>query len=383
MGCLSSKELTEEAKTSHAIDLQIKQDAHAERAEIKLLLLGAGESGKTTIRNQMRFLEGQPMSETEKDQFTDVCRTNLISSLQTILDNMLLLSVSLADPALKESANLIISLENEFGSVGVDEGTGELLPGVIDACVALWADANVKHTALERSHEFQLNDSATYFLDEAQRIGAPGWKPNDMDILKARVKTTGISETRFTKGGRNFTVVDVGGQRSERRKWLNCFDSVTSLLYVVALNEYNMMLREDESVNRLREALVLYHSIITSTYFREIPVILFLNKADLLRRKCRSGDSAQLITAYFPEFAIAPNPGGREADPADWKQVFRFIERMFLESHLGPDVKDEKTRQKQIYAHMCTAVDVDNMKMILNNVSDIILRGNLDAAGLI
>jgi hypothetical protein len=114
MGCLSSKELTEEvralsslaredtlkliscpqAKTSHAIgarhpsklsylttigaddpstrlaDLQIKQDAHAERAEIKLLLLGAGESGKTTIRNQMRFLEGQPMSETEKDQFS-------------------------------------------------------------------------------------------------------------------------------------------------------------------------------------------------------------------------------------------------------------------------------------------------------------------------
>ena len=107
--------------------------------------------------------------------------------------------------------------------------------------------------------------------------------------------------------------------------------------------------------NRLREALVLYHSIITSTYFREIPVILFLNKADLLRRKCRSGDSAQLITAYFPEFAIAPNPGGREADPADWKQVFRFIERMFLESHLGPDVKDEKTRQKQIYAHMVRA----------------------------
>lgn len=201
----------------------------------------------------------------------DVCRTNLISSLQTILDNMLLLSVSLSDPTLKESANLIISLENEFGSVGVDEGTGELLPGVLDACIALWADPNVKHTALERSHEFQLNDSAAYFLDEAHRIGQPGWKPNDMDILKARVKTTGISETRFTKGGRNFTVVDVGGQRSERRKWLNCFvrsrrlmhmapqhelmnhlyvfqDSVTSLLYVVALNEYNMMLREDESV---------------------------------------------------------------------------------------------------------------------------------------
>lgn len=95
----------------------------------------------------------------------------------------------------------------------------------------------------------------------------------------------------------------------------------------------------------MREALVLYHSIITSSYFRDVSVILFLNKADLLRRKCRSGQPKQLINAWFPEFP-------ESQDPAEWKTVFRFIEKMFLNSHTGPDVKDEKIRGKKVYAHM-------------------------------
>ena len=122
----------------------------------------------------------------------DVCRTNLVASLQIVLDNMLLLGIELADPSLRDSANLIVSLENEHGAVGLAPD-GELIPGVLEAILAIWKDTNVQNTVKERSNEFQLNDSAEYFLDEAERIGQPGWKPTDMDILKARVKTTGIS----------------------------------------------------------------------------------------------------------------------------------------------------------------------------------------------
>lgn len=144
----------------------------------------------------------------------------MISSLQVILDNMLLLGIPLADPSLKTQANLIVSLENEYGSVGLDPSTGDLLPGVLDAVIALWADTNVQETVRTRSNEFQLNDSAEYFLNSASRIGQKDWRPNAMDVLKARVKTTGVSVTSFKKNGRKFDVVDVGGQRSERRKWL-------------------------------------------------------------------------------------------------------------------------------------------------------------------
>ena len=50
---------------------------------------------------------------------------------------------------------------------------------------------------------------------------------------------------------------DVGGQRDERRKWIQCFNDVTAIIFVAASSSYNMVLREDNTQNRLREALGL------------------------------------------------------------------------------------------------------------------------------
>ena len=40
----------------------------------------------------------------------------------------------------------------------------------------------------------------------------------------------------------------MGGQRSERRKWIQCFDDVDAVLFITSLSEYDQMLEEDESV---------------------------------------------------------------------------------------------------------------------------------------
>lgn len=64
-------------------------------------------------------------------------------------------------------------------------------------------------------------------------------------MLRTRVKTTGINETKFNFRGLNFTLVDVGGQKSERHKWMHVFDSVTSVIFCVALSEYDLKLSED------------------------------------------------------------------------------------------------------------------------------------------
>ena len=54
-----------------------------------------------------------------------------------------------------------------------------------------------------------------------------------------------------------FHMFDVGGQRDERRKWIQCFNDVTAIIFVAASSSYNMVLREDNTQNRLREALGL------------------------------------------------------------------------------------------------------------------------------
>ena len=54
---------------------------------------------------------------------------------------------------------------------------------------------------------------------------------------------------------------DVGGQREERRKWIQCFNDVTAIIFVTACDSFNMMLLEDEGENRLRESLELFKNI--------------------------------------------------------------------------------------------------------------------------
>jgi guanine nucleotide-binding protein G(i) subunit alpha len=124
----------------------------------------------------------------------------------------------------------------------------DLLPrDVADAVRGLWRDPGVRE-AVRRSREFQLNDSAVYYFNSIDRMAAPGYLPTDQDILRSRVKTTGITETTFKVGDLTYKLFDVGGQRSERKKWIHCFENVTALVFLVSLSEYDQMLYEDESV---------------------------------------------------------------------------------------------------------------------------------------
>ena len=99
------------------------------------------------------------------------------------------------------------------------------------------------------------------YFDSIQRIGASDYLPTDQDVLRSRVKTTGITESHFTIGELKYKLFDVGGQRSERKKWIHCFENVTAIVFLVAISEYDQSLYEDESINRMQESLALFDSI--------------------------------------------------------------------------------------------------------------------------
>ncbi|TGZ72873.1 hypothetical protein CRM22_001824, partial [Opisthorchis felineus] len=85
------------------------------------------------------------------------------------------------------------------------------------------------------------------YLDNFERIADPEFLPNLQDILRVRVPTTGIIEYPFNLDSTVFRIVDVGGQRSERRKWIHSFENVTSIIFLVALNEYDQVLVENNN----------------------------------------------------------------------------------------------------------------------------------------
>ena len=105
-------------------------------------------------------------------------------------------------------------------------------------------------------------------------------------------------ETRIEIDTVPFLFVDVGGQRTQRQKWFQCFESVTSILFMASTSEYDQVLLEDRKTNRVQESRNIFDTIINNRIFEKISVILFLNKIDLLVNKVRQSN----IKHYFPEF---------------------------------------------------------------------------------
>ncbi|KAM3589578.1 Guanine nucleotide-binding protein alpha-2 subunit [Umbelopsis sp. WA50703] len=108
---------------------------------------------------------------------------------------------------------------------------------------------------------------------------------------------------------------DVGGQRSERKKWIHCFESVTSIIFCVALSEYDQVLLEASGQNRMLESLVLFESVINSRWFLRSSIIFFLNKVDVFKVKI-----ARIpLERYFNDYA-----GGADVNKAAKYILWRF-----------------------------------------------------------
>ena len=153
---------------------------------------------------------------------------------------------------------------------------------------------------------------------------------------------------------------DVGGQRNERRKWIHCFDNVDAVVFVASLSEFDQNLYEDETKNRLDEALELFTQIVNSKWFQETNVILFLNKKDLFERKLKEKTFSDYVKDY--------------TGPNEMKPTSEYVKNEFL--------KRNKNKNKSIYAHVTTAIDTSNVKFVFNAVVAMILEANLKASGL-
>ncbi|KDQ21216.1 hypothetical protein BOTBODRAFT_99153 [Botryobasidium botryosum FD-172 SS1] len=354
MGCAQSTGLDDGAKARNdEIESQLKRDRLNAKNEIKMLLLGAGESGKSTVLKQMKLIHHGGYSEQERDQYKEIVFSNTIQSMRAILEAMPLLDIPLS-PSNDARRSVILALPGQL--------EGDSLPrDVADAVRGLWADPSVRD-AVKRSREFQLNDSAVYFFNALDRMAAPNYLPTDQDILRSRVKTTGITETTFRVGDLNYRLFDVGGQRSERKKWIHCFENVTALVFLVSLSEYDQMLYEDESVNRMQEALTLFDSICNSRWFVKTSIILFLNKIDLFAEKLPISPMVE----YFPDYT-----GGDNYDAACEYLLHRFVSL------------NQSSATKQIYAHYTCATDTQQIKFVLRAIQDILLQLHLRECGLL
>ncbi|KAJ3164685.1 guanine nucleotide-binding protein subunit alpha [Geranomyces variabilis] len=352
MGCCMSAEDVESKRRNDEIDMNLRKERGDLRNEVKMLLLGAGESGKSTIIKQMKLIHENGYSSDERLAFREIIFSNTVQSMRVIMDAMHDMGIQLANPANEKYRALILDVPGQIES-------DVFPPDIAVAVKELWRDAGVL-ACVERSREYQLNDSAQYYFDSIDRMARPNYHPTDQDVLRSRVKTTGITETTFHIGELTYRMFDVGGQRSERKKWIHCFENVTVIVFLVAISEYDQVLLEDDSVNRMHEALTLFDSICNSRWFVQTSIILFLNKIDLFRQKLPRSP----MRKFFPEYK------GSTYDEACDYILNRFVSL-------------NQSDQKQIYTHFTCATDTTQIKFVMTAVNDIIIQGSLRDCGLL
>ena len=139
----------------------------------------------------MRILhEETPFSEEEKKQKRDEIRTNVKESIITILNAM-----PIVDPPVR-----CADQDNEARRAWIlsecSRHDFEYPPQFWEATSALWKDPGVQE-CFERSNEYQLIDCAKYFLDRVEDVRKDDFSPTHQDILRCRVLTSGIFETKF------------------------------------------------------------------------------------------------------------------------------------------------------------------------------------------
>ncbi|KAG1669278.1 Guanine nucleotide-binding protein G(o) subunit alpha [Nymphon striatum] len=227
---------------------------------------GAGESGKSTLVKQMKIIHNDGFTEDELRSFRPTVLDNLLSSMKFVLIGMGQLKINLESIKNKYHAQTILCCQCCCDKHMI------MLPNIATALQSLWNDKGVR-LAMARGYEYELNDSALYLFENMNRLSSEKYTPSPTDVLRARVRTTGIIETHFKINDFIFRMYDVGGQRSERRKWIQCFDDVRALLFVVALSGYDMVLAEDSKVNRLKESLQLYSSICNNRFFQDTAMV--------------------------------------------------------------------------------------------------------------
>ena len=164
--------------------------------------------------------------------------------------------------------------------------------------------------------------------------------------------------------GLELVIYDVGGQRSERRKWMNMFDQILAFIFVAALSEYDQVLYEDRSKNRLEESLDLFTECVNSQWFSNAQVILFLNKMDLFHEKFTTRHIPINVSGKFPS---APTDFDEKA-ALDW---------------FGNMFRSRNSKKKQLFIHATTATDPENIRAVFNATRDIILRKNMQNSGFL
>ncbi|KAJ6526972.1 guanine nucleotide binding protein, alpha subunit [Mycena vulgaris] len=419
-------------RVSDLIDEDIRAEAarrqKESRREVKVMLLGQAESGKSTLQKQFQLYHASDTLEVERPAWRIVVYANLIKGVRTILEELdyefsssldeyplssedsgptdvaaqneilelrrsLLPLISLEDSLASELSDGVSFVRNRRGTLlprrqGLftrassrpvtdlpasskaaiaTNRAAQLLGMSVHVIEALWRHRSVE--CMLRLRKLRLEESELFFLSQVQRIAQTDYVPSTDDVLHARLQTVGVVEHSLkvnTVGGSYiWKIYDVGGTRSQRPAWCSYFDDVNALIFLAPISAFDQYLEEDPLTNRIHDSLQLLISICTNKLLKNAQLVLLLNKTDILREKLEAGVQ---IRQYIMSYGNRPN---------NFSTAAEYFRSHFLAAHKKKDIF-----QRMLYIHFTSMLDVQATQIIITSIGDLIMRKHIAHTGL-
>ncbi|KAI0321777.1 G-protein alpha subunit [Amylostereum chailletii] len=260
---------------------------------------------------------------------------------------------------------------DDYNQVDTDEMVEEVAR-ILDICQGevrqLWENEVVRK--LIKRRRLRLEESAEYFMRDVSRVAARGYIPEVDDILHARIQTMGVAEHTFDVPlhGKPVTwhLYDVGGARGQRHSWVPYFDNANAIIFVAPISAFDQYLEEDPRTNRIDDSLQLFTSICSNPLLKNVHLVLFLNKCDVLQAKLAAGVR---VNKYITSFGERPN---------DYDTIVSYFRAHFNQVH-----RKTNDKKRVLYSHLTSVVDTKTTRSIIANVRDSIFRDYLKSAALV
>ncbi|XP_064629902.1 G protein alpha i subunit-like isoform X2 [Lineus longissimus] len=361
---------------SRSIDHQLDEDRERRQKEIQLLILGGAGSGKSTFIKQLRIHHGDGYPDIERSKLKSHVYDNVADAIHVVLVSMPKFNIEFQDPHIQEIAAKFqrdcpwtVHLYRT-GSPDEDEtvaGKKALLLSPTNSekvqkfnkdFITLVRTPEFKQCYAKRE-EFEIPPSQgeEYFLDHLDRVMSSNYIPTLQDILFIRKPTLGVQEHAFTVDGLDYRVIDVAGQKNQRKKWIHFFEGVTAVIFFASLSGFDETLEEDHNLNNLQDSLQIFSEVSQNEFLDKTDIVMFLNKHDVLLSKLKK----KSIKGCFPDYEGDNTP----------EACIKYIKDEFLR---------KSPQGKHIYTHVTTATNIELMKTIIQDVLHIIVEINLRKA---
>eukprot|EP00475_Leptophrys_vorax_P004548 TRINITY_DN12727_c0_g1_i5.p1 TRINITY_DN12727_c0_g1~~TRINITY_DN12727_c0_g1_i5.p1 ORF type:complete len:364 (-),score=76.31 TRINITY_DN12727_c0_g1_i5:37-1098(-) len=340
--------LSKDDELQRAPEADSKPDMPSHQPSPRVFLTGISSSGKTTVLYQARVLYGDGFNEQQALDYLSTITSNILENLAKIISVMKKDQLIEEQPeSFRQAADLIMLAESK-------QDQERLSPELGRAFEVLYSNPVFQSALVETQRSPKLSISRCtvrhlqYWKENLSTICGSDYVPRIPDILRTKRTTLGVTSLEFSGKDASFTLVDVGGTRSQRSKWLHQFPLSTALMYVCSLGHYNQRLFEGEESLCLVEAIGLFETLMNHHDLANKNVFLFFTMRDIFEDK--------FVNQKIPLQDTLPEYPGSE-DP---NVAIEFITAQFLSKNKNP--------QRNISVFVGNALSEEDARKVLGAV---------------